>query len=309
MTKVPLTNLTIRVLTALILISAFVSCQKQGLRQKPALFDSNLKDLQLIGGMANTVSIHAKVWSVEYVKDRRSGSRLKDKNGAFMSLTDAGTIQLQAGWLTLEKQKGSDQLTISLKENFKAAPRKFSIGIRAGEKREEMSFTQSKGEAYTIVKKEMAEIPGSRREYTSDRDCSQLVLSNNSSVGKYMETGSIFKDVRYVSEFSSADENAFGWIGGPDTLISMDKIEKEGAIVWASPVRYKNGVSRAPFARGGSLEVPPFTTLKVRGTVHYLERKCRYTFTIKNKSSGYRFTVTGLWQQTVPLSTNIVIYE
>src|SRR5690606_27116894 len=179
-------------------------------------------------------------------------------------------------------------LTISLKENFSANPRKFSIGILADGKRDELSFTQTRGEAYAIVKKEIEEIPGSRKEYTSDEGILSITLSNNSSTATNMETSVIFKNVHYESEFISEDYGAFDWLNAQDTLIFMDEVVREGATYWAGQVPYKEGLSLEPYVKeGGSnqqLLVQPYSDIRIRGEMLYLERECLYTFTVRQKS-------------------------
>ena len=295
-----------------LLIVSMTSCYKDDSQPKIELVNSNYKDLQLNSGFINNgIPINAENWSVEYVKDAVSGEILLDTLGKPLILNALGSVELQSGWLKLEKKQVDNLLTITLKENFNAHPRKFLIGIVADGKRDELSFTQSRGEGYEIVKKKIIEVPGSRKEYTSDDGIHAITLSNNSSTAKKMETSVIFKDVNYLSEFSSEDYGAFNWINPKDSLISMDEVVREGATYWAAKVPYKNGQSLVPYFNGGSKEellVRPYTNVQVGGEMLYLERECLYTFTVKNLSSGTTFDISGKWKQKIPLSHTTHIY-
>lgn len=296
------------------LIVSISSCKKDDSQAKTELFEPSYKDLELSGGFVdNSISIKAADWSVEYVKDAVSGAMLQDKAGKPMALNAWGSVELSTGWLKLEKKQAEDVLSISLKENFTASPRKFLIGILADGKRDELSFTQNRGEAYEIVKKEIIEVPGSRKEYTSDEGIHAITLSNNTATAKNMVTSVMFKDVHYMSEFSSDDYGAFDWVDAQDSLIFMDEVLREGAINWSGRVPYKKGQSLEPYVKeGGSREsvlVQPYTSIKVRGEVVYLERECLYTFTVKNLSSGSTFDISGTWKQKIPLSPHTYLYD
>lgn len=297
-----------KLLTVIFIVFLMVtssSCNKEDLQPKIELFNSDFKDIQLNSGFINSIPIKAEDWSVEYVKDAISGEMLQDKAGNPMVLSALGSVELLNGWLRLEKNEEKDLLAISLKENFSANPRKFLIGILADGQRDELSFTQTRGEGYAIVKKEIIEVLGSRKEYSSDEGVHIITLSNNSSIAKNMETTVIFKDVHYMSEFSSEDYGAFDWVDSKDTLIFMDEVLRENAIYWAGKVPYKEGQSLESYInKGGTKEellVQPYTNIKVRGEMLYLERESLYTFTIKNLSSGNTFDVSGTWKQKIPL--------
>src|SRR5690606_2354125 len=136
---------------------------------KIELINSDYKNIRLNTGFTdNGIPINAENWSVEYVKDAATGESLKDEDGKSIALHGVGAVELDAGWLKLEKKNGDNLLSISLKENFSNDPRKFTIGILADGKRDELSFVQMRGEGYAILKKEIIEVPGSRREYTSN---------------------------------------------------------------------------------------------------------------------------------------------
>lgn len=295
------------------LLFSLTACKKDNLPPKAGLFDADLKNVQLKGGFTdNGITINASDWSVEYVKDAASGEILLDKAGKPVVLNVPGSVELQSGWLKLEKKQGDDLLNLSLKENFSTTPRKFVIGILADGKRDELSYTQTRGEAYEIVKKEITEVPGSRKEYRSAEGIPAITLSNNTATARNMEMSVIFKDVYYRSEFSSEDYGAFDWLSAQDSLIFMDEIVRNGATYWADQVAYKKGLSLKPYIKyGGSrdeLLVQPFTNIKVRGEMLYLERECLYTFTVKNLTAGNTFQISGTWKQKVPLSPTTYLY-
>lgn len=240
------------IFTALLIIS-MSSCKKAELQDKTELFNPDYKDIQFMTGFAdNDFSINAENWSVEYVKDAVSGEVLKDKAGEQMVLNTLGSVELLAGWLKLEKKEDNNLLNISLRENLSTDPRKFLIGILADGKRDELSFTQTRGEGYAITNKEIMEIPGSRKEYTSAEGIPAITLSNSSSTAKNMETSVIFKDVHYVSEFNSEDNEAFNWVNSQDTLIFMDEVLRDNVIYWSGQVPYKKGQSFEPYMKSGS---------------------------------------------------------
>ncbi|MEJ5091921.1 hypothetical protein WH244_17980 [Sphingobacterium faecium] len=293
-------------------ILSIISCNKDDLNRNTELFDTDYKDIQLNSGFAsNGIAIYSNEWSVAYVKDAVTGELLSDKEGNQAVLTTIGQVELLGSWLKLEKTADNNLLTMSLKENFNHIPRKFLIGIVANGKQDELSFTQNRGETYEIVKKEIIEVPGSRKEYNSNEGCYTITLSNNTSSAKNMETTSIFKDVEYMSEFTSDDQDAFSWMNTPDSLIFMGEILKDGVTYWSKQVPYKKGQYLASYMHEGSkqeLLVEPYTTITVSGEISYLTRECLYTFTIKNKSSGYVFDISGVWKQKVPLSSITKIF-
>lgn len=163
------------------------------------------------------------------------------------------------------------------------------------------------------MKKEIKEIPGSRKEYTTSEGMHAITLTNNSSTAKNMETSDVYKDVHYMSEFSSEDYGAFEWVKGQDSLISMGEFVREGATYWAEKVPYKKGQTLEPYikkaGRGESVLVKPYSSIKVRGEMVYLERECMYTFTVKNLSSGSRFDISGTWKQKIPVSPHTYLYD
>lgn len=293
-------------------ILSIISCNKDDLNRNTELFNADYKDIQLNSGFSsNSIAIHSKEWSVAYVKDAFTGELLSDKEGNPAVLTAVGQVELMGSWLKLEKTDQNNLLTMSLKENFNRIPRKFSIGIVADGNQDELSFTQNRGETYEIIKKEIIEVPGSRKEYKSNEGCGIIQLNNHTSRAKNMETTSIFKDVKYISEFTSTDQDAFSWMNTPDSLIFMGEILKDGVTYWSKQVPYKEGRYLESYMNDGSKQevlVEPYTTIHVSGEISYLTRECIYTFTIKNKSSGHEFDISGVWKQKVPLSSITKIF-
>jgi hypothetical protein len=297
-----------------LLLVLLLGCKKNDSQPELELFNPEYKDLQLKSGFKNDgITIKAADWSVEYVKDGLSGQMFLDKAGQPILLKTVGAVEIQNGWLKLEKTLANEQLILSLKENLSSKPRKIVIGILADGKRDQLSFTQTRGEGYAIVQKEITEIPGSRKEHTTNEGLHAITINNNAWVAKYIDITGIYKDVKYMSEFISHDVDAFNWVNTQDTLVAMDEILKDGAIYWSAKVPYKKGQSFQPYVteEGSKIEilVKANTNVKVRGKIVYLSRECLYTFTIKNLSSGNTFEVSGIWKQKVPISTSTEIYE
>jgi hypothetical protein len=289
-----------------------LSCKKDDSKPKITLFSNDYKNLQLSSGLKNnSISINGADWSVEYVKDAASGKEFRDQAGQSVALKTSGSVELQNGWLKLERKQADDQLILSLKENLSANPRKFLIGILADGNRDELSITQTRGQGYAIVKKDITEVTGSRNEYTTDEGLYPITVTNNDFIAKYLDISEIFKDVKHMSEFSSEDDDAFSWVNTKDTSVFMQEIKKDGTIYWSQNVPYKKGQSFEPYVKMGSKIqglVQANTTVRIRGKVTYLSRESHYTFTIKNLSSGNTFEVSGIWKQRVPISTTSEIY-
>ncbi|MDH5825627.1 hypothetical protein [Sphingobacterium faecium] len=289
------------------LIFFMSSCDKEDLGDGTELFNPDFKDIQLKSGFSNNaISINSTQWTVNYIKDAVSGEVLQDKDGKPLVLDAFGDVELPGGWLKLEKIEEDNLLNVSLKENFDTQARKFLIGILADGTQDEISFTQSRGIGYKLVKKEIIEIPGSRKEYTSDEGCHTIKLTNHTAVAKNMETAGIFKDVNYLSEFSSDEYGAFDWVNSSDSLIFMGEILKDDIAYWSRQVPYRSGQYLEPFVKTVNMEqllVAPYSSVHVSGEITYLTRECHYTFTIENLSSGYRFDISGTWKQKVPMTS------
>ena len=278
------------------------------------IFDPSLKNLQLNSGFKNnSIPINAAEWSVEYVKDAVSGEVFLDQSGQPLVLKGIGIVELQNEWLKLEKKQLDDHLILSLKENLTLNPRKFLIGILADGNRDEISFTQTRGRGYEIVKKEITEVPGSRIESTTEDGLHVITLTNNDYIAKYIDLYDMFKDVKHMSEFTSPVDDAFNWVNTQEIPIFLEEINKDGKIYWSKNVSYKKGQSFEPYLTvGGSkieILVKANTSVKASGKITYLSRESKYTFTIKNMSSGNTFDVYGTWKQKVPISTSVEILK
>lgn len=288
----------------------FSSCSKEEVAPKEGLIAHDLKNISLNTGFADhVIPIKADRWAVSYVKDALTGELLKDSMGNALKLESAGTVKMEAGWLTLEKT-ASNELQLSLQENFSERPRNFVIGIQSSDKQDEMSFSQSRGDEYELIKKEIEEIAGSRKIYVSSEGCSSLIVRNDSDQEKNVETLEIFKDVKYSSEFSSNSYGAFDWIDKKDETIFMDELIIDDASHWQGKVPYVKGKTFENYIKPGNsqtIALKPHRSLSIRGEFTYLERNCNYTFTIKNKNSGHRFNVKGTWKQKVPLISHTII--
>lgn len=296
-----------------LLLVLLLGCKKEKSQSKIKLFNDDVKDQHLNSGFKNnTISINGSDWSVEYVKDAVSGEMFLDRAGESVALKSLGSVEVQNGWLKLERKQANDQLTLSLKENLGSNPRKFLIGIFSDGNRDELSFTQTRGPGYVIVSKEITEVPGSRKEYITDEGLHAVTVTNSALVAKYIDISVIFKDVQHMSEFTSEDDDAFSWVNSPDTSVFMEDIKKDGQIYWSRNVLYKKGQSLEPYVKIGvdkiEMLVNANTSLKVRGKITYLTRESHYTFTIKNSSSGNTFEVSGTWKQRVPISTTTEFY-
>ena len=290
------------------------SCSKEDNdRDEIHLIDPQLKELVLKTGLSENITINSAAWSIGYVKDGMTGEMLKDADGIPMQLNDVGTVSLKDKWLELEKTT-DNKLNMILLENFSDTPRNFIIGIQSeNNESQEMRFVQSTAEGYELIEKEIVEIQGSRKIYTSSEGCSTITLVNNSDQEKKMETSVVFEGVKYSSEFSSEDYGAFDWIDKEDPLIFMDELMRDGDIVWSKTVPYQKGIAYENFIKPNEskeeLTLRPNSTVVVSGEMEYLERSAEFIFTIKNKASGNRFKIKGIWSQKVPLVSHTLLNE
>lgn len=281
------------------------SCVKDDFDANHQLVDPSLSEQKINTGFTKQdVPIKADNWSISYVKDGITGEPLKNKAGEPFKLSEAGVMELESGWLKMEKT-ADNKLIVSLLENFSDHPRKFIVGLVSDNKLDAITYIQSRGESYEIVKKDIQEVEGSRKVYRSTEGCSTMTITNDTGLEKSFDITAIFAGVKYSSEFTSEDYGAFDWIAASDSLITMDQLLVDGSVRWNGKVLYKKGTTLEDFVKESSKEeikVAPNTTLQVSGEMEYLERTCEYTFTIKNASSGHQFPVKGTWKQKVPLS-------
>ncbi|MCX2584052.1 MULTISPECIES: hypothetical protein [unclassified Pedobacter] len=302
-----------RLSSLLLLLVLFIGCKKKDLPPEIKLFDDQYKNLQLNSGFKNNnFTINGSDWSVEYVKDALSGEVFLDQAGKPAILKSLGSVSLQNGWLKLERKQAGDQLILSLEENLSTHPRKFLIGILSDGNRGQLSFTQSRGQGYAIVNKQITEIPGSRKEYTTNEGLYPVTVTNNDWVAKYVDISDIYREVKHMSEFTSDDDNAFNWVNTQDTTVFMQDILIDNKVYWSQSVPYKKGQSLTPYVKtgGGKIEmlVKANSSVNVKGKITYLSRESDYSFTIKNLTSGNTFDVSGKWKQKVPISTSVEIY-
>lgn len=234
------------------------------------------------------------------MKDGVSGELLKDIDGDPVRIEDARTLQIEDGWLELEKTVDHN-LRITLAENFSNNPREFLIGLESEGQNEEIHFVQTRGERYEIIETEVSEIEGSRKVYLSDEDCKTILFENNSHEEKKLDLSDIFKDVKYTSELLSDDYGTFDWIADPGSLVFLDDIQLDGVILWSHGVPFKEGVSTTSYVNRHSTNLAPFSSLLVKGEMKYIERASEFALTIKNVASGNQFKVNGVWKQKVPI--------
>lgn len=295
---------SLTVLASLLVI--FSGCSKSAMESSLELFEPDLKAVSLQSGVTDgLITMHADRWAVAYVKDTKSGTLLKDSSGVPLMLNGPGTAGLMAGWLTLEKTN-DNQLKMNLRENFSNQARDFIIGISTdGNRKEEMHIIQTRAAGYELVKKDIREIDTSRKSYLSTEGCKNITLVNSTDQEKKMSTDEVFSHVQYSSTFTSDDYGAFDWLAANDSLIFMDDLLMDGSIIWSDQVVYRAGTNLVPYyekgGAEGTLTLRPYSTVQVSGKMQYVERTCKYTFTIKNKSSGNQFLITGTWKQKVPV--------
>jgi hypothetical protein len=61
--------------------------------------------------------------------------------------------------------------------------------------------------------------------------------------------------VKYISEFTSEDDDAFKWVNTQDTSAFMQEIKKDGEIYWSQSVPYKKGQSLEPYVKVGGTKI------------------------------------------------------
>ena len=287
-----------------------ISCSKEGFHSKGGLIDPDFKAVNLETGInRNVIPIKADLWYVSYVKDALTGEMLRDSTGKKLKLEHTGTIEVDDGWLRLEKT-ANNELRLTLLENFSEQPRNFVIGILSADKQDEINFIQTRAEGYELVKKEIEEVKGSRKIYVSAEGCTAMTLKNSSNQERKVDITSIFKDVKYSSEFISESYGAFDWLKKADSSLFMDELMINGDVRWQGKVLYTKGKTFENYIKTGDkqeLLLRPYAHIAVRGEFKYLERTCNYIFTIKNKRSGHEFKVKGIWKQKVPLTPHTIM--
>ncbi|WP_343555513.1 hypothetical protein [Sphingobacterium sp.] len=288
----------------------FISCSKEGLNSRGGLIDPDYKTVTLKTGIiGNIIPIKADLWYVSYVKDALTGEMLRDATGKKLKLEHTGSVEVEDGWLQLEKT-ANNKLRLTLLENFSDQPRNFVIGILSADKQDEVNFIQTRAERYELVKKEITEVKGSRKIYVSAEGCTAMTLTNSSNQERKADITAIFKDVKYSSEFISENYGAFEWLKTADSSLFMDELLINGAVRWQGKVPYTKGKTFENYIKSGDkqeLLLKPYAHIVVRGEFKYLERTCNYIFTIKNRGSGHEFTIKGIWKQKVPLTPHTIM--
>lgn len=287
----------------LMLLFSLSSCSKEDV--KANFIDPRLhKSVINTGFTDNIIEVQSDKWSVAYVRDGQSGELLTDKDGQVIRIDEPRTVQLNEGWLELEKTLDNN-LRISLGENFSSDPREFFIGLQFEDQNQEMHFVQTRGKHYELLEAEVSEIEGSRKIYVSEEGCSTILFTNNTNEETKIDLSGVFKDVKSTSELLSDDYGAFDWITKPDSIVSLGNIIIDGKVVWSEGVPFKEGKSTRGYKNIHSTNLEPYAKILVKGEMKYLERSSEFTVTIKNVSSGNLFKVKGIWNQKVPLAPHI----
>lgn len=288
----------------------FHSCVKDDFDATPDLVEPEMKERKINTGFTDhVVEIKGETWSIPYIKDGVTGDLLKDSLGQPYRLDAIGSKRLEKGWLNIE-MTAEHKLKMNLLENFSDSPRHFVVGLISDNKKDEFSVIQSRGEAYELVDRKIEEIAGSRKIYVSTEGCSTMEVSNPGNQPLEVEIKDIYKGVNYSSEFASEDYGAFEWMGKTDSLVNMGELLVDGEMRWSKQVPYRKGSSLEPFLNAGyssKITLQPGQNNLISGEMEYLERSCTYTFTIKNKTSGNQFKVSGIWKQKVPLTPKTII--
>ncbi len=267
------------VLSALTLCVS-ISCDSDDVE----LVDTSHSSLEVSCGSDSEIPVMVDNWSIEYVKDAVSGQNMSDKDGNPLMLDGNGTVEASGGWLKLSRD-GNEAFVISLKENFdRSRERKILLCINSEGQRDYVNVTQRAGTEYSLVKSEYEEMEDLRAIYTSDEDCTDIVLSNPSYEEVWMPTGGIFKDVVSTSIFESDDYGAFAWMPQEGVEVSIPDLIIDGAIWGAAGYHctYKDGVAIVPYiediANGSKILMRPYSTLRLSGEITYCRRVCNYTF-------------------------------
>lgn len=285
-------------------IGGLVSCDNDDVN----LVDTNYKTLEISCGSDFEIPVLVDDWFIEYVRDITSGLDILDKDNNPLTLDENGKVEASNGWLTLSRDN-EKSFVISLKENFdKSLERKLLICIQNAGKRDYITLIQHTGSAYQLVKSHYEEIEDLRRIYTSDKECTNIVLKNPLSTEKWEPTGDIFKNVE-TSIFESEDYGAFEWASKEGVNVTTPDLIINDIIRGGSNLcTYKEGRVTMPYikdiAKGNKILMPPHSTLYLSGEITYCKRVCNYTFTIQNIGTGTLFEVKGLWTQIIPISSH-----
>ncbi|WP_145996341.1 hypothetical protein [Dysgonomonas massiliensis] len=306
-TRLLLSNLALMTLCVL----GFISCNNDDVK----LIDSSYKTLEFYSGFDLKIPVLANDWNIESVEYLPSGETVLDKNNNPLALKGNGEITSSEGWLTL-KRDSKDGFVMSLKENFDPInERRVMICINSNKERDYITVIQKGGSEYRLVNCVFEEIEEEREIYTSAKDCSEIILTNNTSEPVSKPTGYIFKNVVEFSHFESNDYGAFSWIPEGDNISIIPPtilIDGENHSMGNS-ILYSESPVKTPYIKdlqkGISILVQPYSEIRVKGEITYCKRICKYTLTVENNGTGNQFEVDGIWTQIYPLISHTIIYE
>lgn len=296
------------------LISVFVvfltSCVKDPEYKNILVDDLDTRIEVNTGFYDKEIQMKSDSWQITYIRTLNPNIYLLDVKQQIMRLSDIGKVENNIGLISIEKKAlNQEVLYISMPENLKEEPRRILLGIQEGNLVKEIEIIQSKGEEYELLGKIIKEKAESRE--IQKLELRSREINNNASTPIKITSleSEFYKEIAYTSEFQSKNINAFDWAPGPDSLISMIKLEVNGNIYWDEAVKYVRGFNVTPYMPHTNnpidIVVPPHSTLKVYGEVTYLSRECDYIFTLKNKKSGFITNLEGTWKQKVPIKTEI----
>ena len=292
----------IRVLS-LVCMLGFISCDKS---DNVELIAPLYKDLNLSGGGDLEIPVLADKWHIESVQYLPSNETMLDKEGNPLTLEGNGTVEAANGWLTLTHTE-DNKLIIGLKENFDTSnERKLAIYINDGNHCDHVSIIQQAGTEYELVKSKYEEIEAERKIYVSDKGCSHITLSNNSSEAVWESTGYIFEDVVESSTFESDAYGAFDWMQGKDIKIDMPELIIDNKEYSTDRCVYKEGLTTTPYIKNNKILIKPYSTLHIRGEITYCKRVYNYIFTIRNTKSGTQFEINGVWTHIKPIVSHTI---
>lgn len=293
-------------LTTVLSVLIIMSCEKS---DEAELVSPEFSNIEVSCGQEFEIPVLTQNWIVERVQDLTSGEVVLDKKQSPITLEKYGEVEAANDWLILGRNK-EDAFFVRLKENFNETDRRFTICINDQGKRDYITVTQTRGKNYTLVKKDVQEIEELREIYVSNDGCHRITLTNNTSEPVWLSCHEVFNDVVYSSQFQSDDFGAFDWISEEDAEIHMPELIIDNAIRWDNSILYKPGITTSPYLGdspgSGEVLIEPYTVLYLKGEITYCKRVCKYTFTIKNESSGTRFDIRGVWTQIVPIVSHTI---
>lgn len=288
------------------------ACEKDP-EYKNILVNDEQANIDMNSGFVDKeVQLTSDSWKVVYVRNINPTQYLLDNKLQLMRLQEIGKVECSLGFLSLEKKAGStNKLFISMTENFRDEPRRILIGLQIADQVKEIVITQKKGAEYELSNKIVEEIYGTHKAWT--QQLNRTTIDNNASTEVKILTPikEFFKDAAFSSTFQSDAIGSFDWSPAPDSLISMIALEHEGVKYWDDKVKYVQGPQTSAYLKDANQAInkiiPPYSKMTVYGEVTYVSRECKYTFEIKNKSTGFKTILNGKWKQNVPIKSEIKI--